>query len=116
MRQSKDQVIMLSFSRFSSDNSYIELDFLEREATAESAMRPGFRFHLVAQSLSDTVLILGWIGVDRYQTIVYCGTEANIDPIEGINPNHVAIDENDPALHSAITSIFLPRTMRETSV
>ena len=37
---------MLSFDRLSGDSSFIELDFLEREATPESAMKIGIRLHL----------------------------------------------------------------------
>ncbi|ELZ50495.1 transposase [Halorubrum coriense DSM 10284] len=49
---------MLSFDRLSGDNGYIELDFLEREVTPESAMKLGIRLHLAGLSLSDTVSIL----------------------------------------------------------
>jgi hypothetical protein len=59
---------MLSFDRLSDDSGCIELDFLEREATPEPAMRLGIRLHLAGLSLSDTVSILERLGVDRHRT------------------------------------------------
>jgi len=41
----------------------LELDFLEREATPESAVKLGIRLHLDGLSLSDTVSILDMLTV-----------------------------------------------------
>ena len=57
---------MLSFDRPSGDSGCIELEFLEREATPESAMNLGIRLHLAGFSLSDTVSILKKLGVCRH--------------------------------------------------
>jgi hypothetical protein len=48
---------MLSFDRLSGDSGCIELEFLEREATPEPAMKLGIRLHLAIISLLDTVSI-----------------------------------------------------------
>jgi len=49
---------MLSFDRLNNDTGCIELDFPEREATPESAMKLGIGLHLAGLSLSDAVSIL----------------------------------------------------------
>ena len=41
-----------------------ELDFVEREATPEPAMKLGIQFHAAGLSLSDTVSVLAGLGVD----------------------------------------------------
>jgi len=53
---------MLWFDRLSSDSGCLELDFLEREATPESAMKLGTRLHLAGLSLLNTVLVLENVG------------------------------------------------------
>ena len=92
---------MLSFDRLSGDSGCIELDFLEREATPESAMKLGIRLHLAGLSLSDTVSILAELGVDRHRTTVHRWVQkADLQPTDGANPNHVAVDETVIQLNS----------------
>lgn len=44
--------------------------------------------------LSDTVSVLQRLGVDRHQSTVHRWVqEADLQPIDGVEPNHVAIDE-----------------------
>jgi transposase-like protein len=62
---------MLSFDRLSGDSGCIELEFLEREATPEPAMKLGIRLHLAELSLSDTVSILKILGVDSHRSTVH---------------------------------------------
>jgi len=101
MRRSKDRVIHLSFDRLSGDSGCIELDFLEREATPESAMKLGIRLHLAGLSLADTALILERLGVDRYRITVHRWVQkADLQPTDGANPNHVAVDETMIQLNS----------------
>ena len=61
---------MHSFEGLSSDSGCIELDFLEREATPEPAMKPGIRLHLAGLSRSEHVLIPEKLRIDRYRTTV----------------------------------------------
>ena len=92
---------MLSFDRISGDSSCIELDFLEREATPKPAMKLGIRLRLAGLSLSDTVLILERIGVDRDRTTVHRWVQkADLQPADGVNPDHVALDETVIQLNS----------------
>ena len=92
---------MLSFNRLSGDSGCIELDFLEREATPEPAMKLGIRLHLAELSLADTVLILESLGVDRYRITVHRWVQkADLQPTDGANPNHVAVDETVIQLNS----------------
>lgn len=46
---------MFDLDRLSGDSDWIELEFLEREATPEPAMELGIHLHLAGLSLSDTV-------------------------------------------------------------
>ena len=84
---------MLSFDRLSGDSSCIELDFLERGATPESAMKLSIRLYLTELSLLNTVLIFERMRVDRHRTTVYRWVQkADLQPTDGANPNHVAVD------------------------
>jgi putative transposase len=47
------------------DSNCFELDFLDREATPEPAMKLGIRPHLAGLSLSDTISILDRLCVER---------------------------------------------------
>ncbi|MEZ3163925.1 IS6 family transposase [Halorubrum sp. RMP-47] len=92
---------MLSFDRLSGDSGCIELDFLEREATPEPAMKLGIRLHLAGLSLSDTVSVLERLGVDRHRTTVHRWIQkADLQPTGGVDPNHVAVDETVIQLNS----------------
>ena len=85
---------MLETDRFSGDTDWIDLDFLEREATPKSAMKLGIQLHLAGLSLSDTVTILGTLGVDRHRTTVHTWVKkADLQPANGASPDQVALDE-----------------------
>ena len=71
-----------------------ELEFVEREATPEPAMKLGIQLHLAGLSLSDTSSLLAGLGVDRCRSTVHNWVQkADLQPTEGRNPNHVAVDE-----------------------
>ena len=92
---------MLSFDRLSGDCGCLELDFLEREATPESAMKHGIRLHLTGVSLSNTVSILEVIGVDCHRTTVHRRVQkVDLQTTDGADPNHVAVDETVIQLNS----------------
>ena len=92
---------MLDLDRLSGDSGCFELDFLEREATPESAMKLGIRLYLAGLLLSDTVSILEAFGVDRCRSTVHNWVQkADLQPIEGADPDHVAIDETVIQLNS----------------
>ncbi|WP_423750602.1 IS6 family transposase [Salinirarus marinus] len=85
---------MLDLDRLSGDSGCIELEFLEREATPEPAMKLGIQLHLTGLSLSDTVSILEMLGVDRHRSTVHRWVQkADLQPTDGADPNHVAVDE-----------------------
>ncbi|MFB9826238.1 IS6 family transposase, partial [Halobaculum roseum] len=80
--------------RLDGGSDCFELDFVEREATPEPAMKLGIRLHLAGLSLSDTVSILDRLGVDRCRTTVHNWVQkADLQPLDGANPDHVAVDE-----------------------
>jgi len=85
---------MLEIDRLNGDSGCFELDFLEREATPEPAMKLGIRLHLAGLSLSDTILILEILGVERCRSTVHNWIQkADLQPRDGANPDHVAVDE-----------------------
>jgi len=76
--------------RPSSFSSVIELGFVERESTPQQFMKLGIQLHLTVLSLSNTVSILELFGVEQVRSTVH---KANLQPEEGQNPDHVAVDE-----------------------
>mgnify|MGYP000078863815 CR=1 FL=1 len=74
--------------------SDIELGFMEREATPTQFMKLGIQLHLRGLSLSNTVSVLDKFGVDRARSTVHNWVhKADLQPDEGRNPDHVAVDE-----------------------
>lgn len=88
--------------------SCIELDFLEPEVSFELARKLGIRLHLAELSLSDIISILENLGVDRHRTIVHRWVQkTNLQPADGANPNHVAVDETAIQLVLSDISVIL---------
>jgi len=70
--------------RLTECSDFPELEFVEREATPESAMKLGIQLHLAGLSLSDTVSVLEGLGVDRCRTTVHNWIpKADLQPTEG---------------------------------
>ena len=71
-----------------------ELDFVEREATPEPAMKLGIQLHLAGLSLLNTISVLDTLGVDRCRSTVHNWVQkADLQPAGGADPDHVAVDE-----------------------
>lgn len=71
-----------------------ELDLLEREATPEPTMKLSIRLHLAKLSLSNTVLIIHMLDVDCCRSTLHNWVQkADLQPLDGANPDHVAVDE-----------------------
>jgi len=85
---------MAEIVRLIGSSDCFELDFLEREATPEPAMNLGIRLHLAGLSLLNTISILDRLGIERCRTTVHnWGQKADLQPLDGANPDHVAVDE-----------------------
>jgi transposase-like protein len=85
---------MLEIARLNGDIDCFELGFVEREATPEPAMTLGIRLHLAGLSLSNTISILERLGVERCRSTVHNWVQkADLQPLDGVNPDHVAVDE-----------------------
>jgi putative transposase len=85
---------MLEIARLNGGSDCFELDFLEREATPGPAMKLGIRLHLAGLSLSDTVSGLDRLGVEHCRTTVHNWVQkADLQPLDGANPDHVTVDE-----------------------
>jgi putative transposase len=85
---------MAEISRLSGDRDWIDLDFVERERTPESAMALGIQSHVAGLSLSNTVELLDALGVQRSRKAVHDWVQkADLQPEPGKSPNQVALDE-----------------------
>ena len=83
---------MPEIDRLTGISGSIELDFVEREATPEPAMKLGIQLHAAGLSLSDTTAVLAGLGVDRARSTVHNWVQkAGLQPTDGKNPNHVAV-------------------------
>jgi len=85
---------MPEISRLSGSREWIDLDFVERERTSESAMALGIQSHLAGLSLSNTVDLLEALGVQRSRKAIHDWVQkADLQPDSGRSPNQVALDE-----------------------
>ncbi len=85
---------MPEITRLSSGNDCFELESVGRESTPEPAMKLGIRLHLAGLSLSNTVSILDRLGVRRCRPTVHNWVQkADLQPTDGAEPDHVAVDE-----------------------
>jgi transposase-like protein len=85
---------MLEIDRLSDGSGRFELGFVEREATPEPAMTLGIRLHLAGLSLSNTISVLDRLGVERCRSTVHNWIQkADLQPLDDVNPDHVAVDE-----------------------
>jgi len=85
---------MLEITRLNGGSDRFELGFVEREATPEPAMKLGIRLHLAGLSLSNTISILDSLGVERCRSTVHNWVQkADLQPTDGADPDHVAVDE-----------------------
>jgi transposase-like protein len=124
---------MPEIDRLSDGCDWIDLSFLEREATPEPAMELGIQLHFAGLSLSNTVSVSETLGVDRHRTTVHHWVQkADLQPTGGVEPNHVAVDETviqldtdqywlyaavDPATNNLLhVRLFPTRTMALTSM
>ncbi|WP_247009449.1 IS6 family transposase [Halorientalis litorea] len=72
----------------------IELEFVEREATPQLLMKLSIQLHLAGLSLSNTVSFLDVFGVQRARSTVHNWVhKADLQPQDGRQPDHVAVDE-----------------------
>lgn len=62
---------MPEIARLVEGSDWPQLEFLEREAIPESAMKLGIQLHLARLSLSDTVSVLAGLGVERCRSTVH---------------------------------------------
>ena len=72
----------------------IDLESVEREATPQLLMKLSIQLYLAGLSLSNTVSILEIFGVERVRSTVHNWVhKADLQPADGQNPDHVAVDE-----------------------
>jgi len=72
----------------------IDLAFIQREATPRVLMKLSIQLHLAGLSFSNTVSILELFGVSRARSTVHNWVHtADLQPEDGRNPDHVAVDE-----------------------
>ena len=85
---------MPEIARLSGVRDWIDLEFVERERTPESAMAVGIQSHLAGLSLSNTVALLEDLGVQRSRKAIHDWVQkADLQPESGQSPNQIALDE-----------------------
>ncbi|OYR53989.1 IS6 family transposase [Halorubrum halodurans] len=85
---------MAEIARLNGHREWIDLDFVERERTPEPAMELGIQSHVAGLSLSNTVELLGSLGVQRSRKAVHDWVQkADLQPESGRSPNQIALDE-----------------------
>ena len=81
-------------ARLSGSIGQFDLDFVEREATPRLLMKLSIQLHLAGLSLSNTVSFLEVFGVQRARSTVHNWVnKTDLQPTDGRQPNHVAVDE-----------------------
>jgi putative transposase len=85
---------MNEFERLRGRNSWIDLEFIERERTPHEVVEIGIHLHVAGLSLSSTKQILERLGVKRSRTAIHNWVQkACLQPSCDGAPNHVAVDE-----------------------
>jgi len=85
---------MAEISRPSGHRDWIDLDFVERERTLESAMALDIQLHVAGLSLSNTVELLDSVGFQRSRKAVHDWVQkVDLQPDSGKSPNQIALDE-----------------------
>lgn len=85
---------MPEIARINKRSDCFELDFVEREATAESSMKLSIHLHLVELSLLDIILNFDSLGVNQCLSTVHNWVQkAGLQPREGADLDHVVVDE-----------------------
>jgi putative transposase len=85
---------MAEITRLNGHRDWIDLDFVERERTPESAMALGIQSHVAGLSLSNTVELLDSLGVQRSRKAIHDWVQkADLQPESGKSSNQIALDE-----------------------
>jgi len=85
---------MPDIDRLNADTGWIDLGFVERERTPRKIIEMGIRHHLAGLSLSNTVILLEDLGVERSRTAIHDWVQkANLQPKGGESPDRVAVDQ-----------------------
>ncbi|WP_280535451.1 IS6 family transposase [Halopenitus sp. POP-27] len=92
---------MAETDRLSESTEWIDLGFVERERTPREIIETGIRHHLAGLSLSNTVILLEDLGVDRSRTAVHNWVhKADLQPADGESPDRVAVDQKAIRINS----------------
>jgi len=84
---------MPDIDRLNADTGWIDLGFVERADTCK-IIEMGIRHHLAGLSLSNTVILLEDLGVERSRTAIHDWVQkANLQPKGGESPDRVAVDQ-----------------------
>ncbi|WP_302081602.1 IS6 family transposase [Salinibaculum rarum] len=85
---------MSESNRLSESTEWIDLEFVERERTPREIIETGIRYHLAGLSLSNTVVLLEDLGVERSRVAVHNWVQkADLQPAGGESPDRVAVDQ-----------------------
>jgi putative transposase len=83
---------MSESDRLGDCTGWIDLDFVERERTPREIIEKDIRYHLAVLSLSNMVILLDKLGVDRSRVVVHNWVQkADLQPAGGESPDRVAV-------------------------
>ena len=87
-------MLMAETDRLTESTEWIDLEFVQRERTPRGIIEKGIRHHLAGLSLSNTVILLEELGVERSRTAVHNWVQkADLQPNGGEDPDRVAVDQ-----------------------
>jgi putative transposase len=85
---------MPEIDRLSRNTEWIDLEFVKRERTPLEIIEKGIRHHLAGLSLSNTVVLLEELGVERSRIAIHDWVQkADLQPRDGSGPDRVAVDQ-----------------------
>ena len=85
---------MAETDRLDSCTGWIDLEFVERDRTPRNLIEKGIRYYLAGLSLSNTVILLDELGIDRSRTAVHNWVQkVDLQPAGGESPDQVAVDQ-----------------------
>jgi len=81
-------------ARLTESTEWIGLEFVEQERTPREIIEKGIRYHLGILSLSNTVVLLDEMGVERSRTAIHNWVQkADLQPVGGESLDRVAVDQ-----------------------
>ena len=107
-------MLMAETDRLTESTDWIDLEFVQRERTPREIIEKGIRHHLAGLSLSNTVILLEELGVERSRTAIHNWVQkAEIQPKGGETGSRCGRSEGDPDQRRAVLAVRCGRSANE---